>query len=57
MNKLIRMHIDNASPSVRRTFRITRSVIRVIGFFVMLYAVLLGLWWSVTVIFAMTPGM
>jgi len=56
MNKLIRMHIDNASPSVRRTFRITRSVVRVIGFFVMLYAVLLGLWWSVTVIFAMTPG-
>jgi hypothetical protein len=57
MNKYLKLHIDQASQSTRRRFRIATVVAKLIGIMVMTYAVMLSLWYCMTVVFAMTPGM
>ena len=57
MNKYLQLHIDQASHSTRRRFRVTFAVLRCIGYLAMIYAVVLSLWWTLTFAFAMTPGM
>ena len=57
MNKLLQLHIDQASHSTRRRFRMTWAVLRLCGYLAMGYAVVLALWWMLTFAFAMTPGM
>jgi len=57
MNKLLQLHIDQASHSTKRRFRMTWAVLRLCGYLAMGYAVVLALWWMLTFAFAMTPGM
>jgi hypothetical protein len=57
MNKYLQLHIDQASHSTRRRFRMTFAVLRCLGYLAMIYAVVLSLWWTLTFAFAMTPGM
>jgi hypothetical protein len=57
MNKYLQLHIDQASHSTRRRFRMTWAVLRLYGYLAMGYAVVLSLWWMLTFAFAMTPGM
>ncbi len=57
MNKYLKLHIDQASHSTRRRFRIATVVAKLIGIMAMTYAVMLSLWYCMTVVFAMTPGM
>ena len=57
MNKYLQLHIDQASHSTRRRYRMTWAVLRLCGYLAMGYAVVLSLWWMLTFAFAMTPGM
>lgn len=57
MNKYLQLHIDQASHSTRRRFRMTWAVIRCVSYLVMGYAVVLSVWWTLTFAFALTPGM
>ena len=57
MNKYLQLHIDQASHSTRRRFRMTWAVIRGVSYLVMGYAVVLSVWWTLTFAFALTPGM
>ena len=57
MNKYLQLHIDQASQSTKRRFRMTWAVIRCVGYLVMIYAVVLSIWWMLTFAFALSPGM
>lgn len=57
MNKYLKLHIDNASRGLRRRFNIARIVIKLTLMVMLAYAVMLSLWWCVTVLFAATGGM
>lgn len=57
MNKYLKLHIDTASRTLRRRFNITRIVIKLTVMVILAYAVMLSLWWCVTVLFALTEGM
>tara|TARA_Y100001973_G_scaffold3296_1_gene4945 strand:+ start:520 stop:693 length:174 start_codon:yes stop_codon:yes gene_type:complete len=57
MNKYLQLHIDQASQSTKRRFRMTWAVIKCVGYLVMIYAVVLSIWWMLTFAFALSPGM
>jgi len=57
MNKYLQLHIDQASHSTRRRFRMTWAALRFCGYLAIGYAVVLSLWWMLTFAFAITPGM
>ena len=55
MNKYLRLHIDQASKATRRHYNVARIVTKLIGMIIAAYVVMLGLWWCITVFFAITP--
>jgi len=55
MNKYLKLHIDQASKATRRHYNVARIVAKLIGMIVAAYVVMIGLWWCITVFFAMTP--
>ena len=55
MNKYLRLHIDQATKATRRHYNVARIVTKLIGMVIAAYVVMIGLWWCVTVFFAVTP--
>tara|TARA_R100001440_G_scaffold5814_1_gene12246 strand:+ start:1714 stop:1881 length:168 start_codon:yes stop_codon:yes gene_type:complete len=55
MNKYLKLHIDQASKATRRHYNVARIVTKLIGMVIAAYLVMLGLWWCITVFFAITP--
>jgi hypothetical protein len=57
MNKYLKLHIDQASHSTRRRYRIATVIAKLAWYIGLSYAFVLSIWWCMTVVFAMTPGM
>lgn len=57
MNKYLQLHIDQASHTTRRRFKIAKAVAKLAWYVGVSYAFVLSLWWCIAVVFAMTPGM
>jgi len=57
MNKLLQLHIDQASHATRRRYRVLFAGLRFALQVIIGYGVLLAIWWSIVVAFSMTPGM
>jgi len=57
MNKYLKLHIDQASHSTKRRFRIATVVGKIAWYIGLCYAFVLSLWWCITFVFAMTMGM
>jgi len=56
MNKLLQLHIEQASYATRRRYRVLYVALRFAAQAIIGYGVLLSIWWSIVVAFSMTPG-
>ena len=57
MNKYLQLHIEQASYATRRRLRMATIISKLLAYVLLGYAVVIGLWWCIVVVFAMTPGM
>ena len=57
MNKYLKLHIDQASHATRRRVRIATVVGKIAWYLAVSYVFVIAVWWSIVVLFAMTPGM